>query len=50
MTPRLAANVSMLFAERHGERLGRELGMDPTAVTIDITGVKASFGLTSRRR
>ena len=24
------ANISMNFAERHGERLGRELGIDPT--------------------
>ncbi len=38
-------SISMLFAERHGERLGRELGVDPTAVTIDMEGVKASFGL-----
>ena len=26
------ANISMLFAERHGERLGRELGIDQTHV------------------
>lgn len=37
--------VSMIFAERHGERLGRELGIDPTAVEFDLTGVKAGFGL-----
>ena len=39
------ANISMLFAERHGERLGRELGIDPTAVEFDMTGVKAQLGL-----
>jgi len=39
--------VSMIFAERHGERLGRELGIDPTAVEFDLTGVKAGFGLDS---
>lgn len=37
--------VSMLFAERHGERLGKELGIDPTSVEFDLTGVKAGFGL-----
>jgi ubiquinone biosynthesis protein len=41
------ANISMIFAERHGERLGRELGIDHTAVEIDLDGVKASFGLES---
>ncbi|MEX2625880.1 MAG: AarF/UbiB family protein [Ilumatobacteraceae bacterium] len=37
--------ISMLFAERHGERLGRELGIDHTAVEIDLDGVKAGFGV-----
>ena len=40
------ANISMIFAQKHGERLGRELGVDPTAVEFDIEGVKAGFGLT----
>ena len=39
------ANISMLFAQRHGERLGRELGIDTHAVEIDLDGVKAGFGL-----
>jgi ubiquinone biosynthesis protein len=39
--------ISMMFAERHGERLGRELGIDHTAVEIDLDGVKAGFGLDS---
>jgi ubiquinone biosynthesis protein len=39
------ANISMLFAQRHGERLGRELGVDPNAVEFDMSGVKASLGL-----
>ena len=39
------ANISMLFAQKHGERLGRELGVDPTAVEFDLDGVKASMGL-----
>src|SRR3954466_4174088 len=41
-------NISMLFAERHGERLGRELGVDPRSMrvnpfTVNLDGVKASF-------
>jgi ubiquinone biosynthesis protein len=38
-------SISMLFAQRHGERLGRELGIDPNAVTFDFEGVKAGFGV-----
>jgi ubiquinone biosynthesis protein len=40
-------SISMLFAERHGERLGRELGVDADAMAINLDGVKASFGLDS---
>nr|MBA3287704.1 AarF/ABC1/UbiB kinase family protein [Acidimicrobiia bacterium] len=39
------ATVSTLFAQRHGARLGRELGLDHRAVTFDMDGVKAGFGL-----
>ncbi len=39
------ANISILFATRHGERLGRELGVDASTVEFDLTGVKASLGL-----
>jgi ubiquinone biosynthesis protein len=39
------ANISMLFAERHGERLGRELGVDAAAMEINLDSVKAGFGL-----
>ena len=39
------ANISMMFAQRHGERLGRELGVDPTTYNVDLTSVKASLGL-----
>jgi len=39
------ANISLMFAQRHGDRLGRELGIDPNAVEFDMTGVKASLGL-----
>jgi len=34
------ASISMLFAERHGERLGRELGVDHTAIEINLDSVK----------
>jgi ubiquinone biosynthesis protein len=39
------ANISMLFAQKHGERLGRELGVDPNSVEFDMDGVRASMGL-----
>ena len=39
------ANISMQFAERHGDRLGRELGVDAKALELNLDGVKASFGL-----
>ncbi|MCU1394349.1 MAG: hypothetical protein JWM34_2777 [Ilumatobacteraceae bacterium] len=39
------ANISMLFAQRHGERLGRELGVAPDSWTVDLDSVKAGFGL-----
>ena len=41
------ANISMIFATRHGERIGRELGFDPRNVQFDFDGVKAGFGLDS---
>jgi ubiquinone biosynthesis protein len=39
------AHISMLFAQRHGERLGRELGIDHTAVEINLGSVKAGLGV-----
>ncbi|HNJ97417.1 MAG TPA: AarF/UbiB family protein, partial [Ilumatobacteraceae bacterium] len=39
------AKISMMFAARHGERLGQELGLDPTTFTVDLDGVKASLGV-----
>jgi len=38
-------HISMLFAQRHGERLATELGMAATRVEFDFDGVKAGFGL-----
>jgi ubiquinone biosynthesis protein len=40
-------NISMQFAQRHGERLGKELGFDADSYQFDAEGVKASFGLDS---
>jgi ubiquinone biosynthesis protein len=39
------AKISFMFAERHGERLGRELGIDHTNVEISMDRVKAGLGL-----
>lgn len=41
------ANISMLFAERHGEQLGRELGLDHSRFELNMDGVKAGFGVDS---
>jgi ubiquinone biosynthesis protein len=41
------ANISMLFAQKHGERLGRELGVDPNGIEFDMNGVRAGLGLDS---
>jgi len=41
------SNISMLFAQKHGERLGKELGIDAGSVEFDFDGVKASMGLES---
>ena len=39
------AAISMTFAQRHGERLANELGVEHAPLEIDLTGVKASFGV-----
>ena len=39
------ANISMIFAERHGERIGRELGFNPDAFEVNLDSVKASLGV-----
>jgi ubiquinone biosynthesis protein len=39
------AKISLMFAERHGERLAQELGIDHNEVEIDMDGVKAGFGV-----
>jgi ubiquinone biosynthesis protein len=39
------ASISAHFAMTHGERLGRELGIDPTAVEFNFDGVKGVLGV-----
>jgi ubiquinone biosynthesis protein len=39
------ANISMIFAQKHGALIGRELGLEPDAIEIDMDGVKSSMGL-----
>jgi ubiquinone biosynthesis protein len=40
------ANISMLFAQRHGAQLGRDLGIESVdQLQVDLGGVKAGFGL-----
>ncbi|MFM7094797.1 MAG: ABC1 kinase family protein [Actinomycetota bacterium] len=41
------AAISMVFAEKHGERIGRELGFNPDAFEVNLDSVKASLGLES---
>jgi ubiquinone biosynthesis protein len=37
--------ISLHFAETHGERIAREIGMNPDAYEMDLTGLQASFGV-----
>jgi len=37
------AHVHAYFLEHHGERLARELGMDPAQAEVDVDAVKASL-------
>jgi len=37
--------VYLYFAQHHGERIMREIGIDPTQTGVDIEAVKAGFGL-----
>jgi ubiquinone biosynthesis protein len=39
------AQISMYFADTHGERIAADIGIDPRTYQLDMTGVKASFGL-----
>ncbi len=35
----------MYFATRHGDRIAADVGIDPRTIELDMTGVKASFGV-----
>jgi ubiquinone biosynthesis protein len=37
--------VYLYFAQRYGERIVREIGIDPTEAGVDMDAVKAGFGL-----
>jgi len=39
------ANISLLFTQKHGQRLGQELGIDPTKVEFNFDSVKAGLGV-----
>jgi ubiquinone biosynthesis protein len=39
------ADISTEFATAHGDQIAAELGLDPEAWELDMTGFKASFGL-----
>jgi ubiquinone biosynthesis protein len=41
-------HIATYFTERHGQRIAKDAGLDPTAtLDIDLEGVKASMGLSS---
>jgi ubiquinone biosynthesis protein len=39
------AHVATYFATTHGERIMADVGVDPRRLEVDLTGVKASFGV-----
>ena len=39
------ANISMMFASRHGERLMTEIGIDAANMQVNLDSVKAGFGV-----
>ena len=39
------ANISIVFAQRHGERLFHELGVDAANMQVDLDSVKAGLGV-----
>jgi len=41
------SSISLMFAERHGERLGQELGIDHTSIEFDFDSLKAGLGVES---
>ena len=43
------AHISMYFATKHGERIAADVGIDPREHEIDLSGMKASMGITDDR-
>ncbi|HEV2361387.1 MAG TPA: AarF/UbiB family protein [Acidimicrobiales bacterium] len=39
------ASIAMYFASRHGDRITRDIGIDPRETKVDLDGVRASMGL-----
>ena len=39
------ANITLIFTQKHGQRLGQELGIDPTKVEFNFDSVKAGLGV-----
>ena len=39
------AHLATYFATTHGQRLAEEIGMDPNAYAVDLTGVKGTLGV-----
>jgi ubiquinone biosynthesis protein len=39
------ANVTMYFATTHGDRIMADVGVDPRAIEVDLTGLKAGLGV-----
>lgn len=39
------SEISAQFIESHGERIARDLGMDPNALVVDLEGMKSMMGL-----
>jgi ubiquinone biosynthesis protein len=40
-------HIAGYFATQHGERIARDVGIDPREMEIDLEGMKASMGLTN---
>jgi ubiquinone biosynthesis protein len=39
------AAISVYFATRHGDRIAADVGVDPRGIDVDLTAVRASFGI-----
>jgi ubiquinone biosynthesis protein len=39
------AEISMYFAQTHGDRIAADVGIDPRSYELDMTGIKGSFGV-----